>query len=304
VSLCMHPRCHLMREHTPDECGWPPAGSGAPAPTRGALPVAEDHDDYLGMDNPQDALIHPVHQVYFRAGLLACREYMARFVEATEPAIAMSIRANWWPMLGNDFGPPRQLLFDEVAETDAAARRLRPRTADELTPTQEALPIALGFLQAQQPPRGETPAPVVPKDDPPPIIDEAVTLCLLPLDDAFCARPNGHDGACGYPGRPAPVAGGVEALADAWIAKSIDVSDIIGPGETAEEALKRGLRFCAAELRAALARLQEAGYVEALRQAFLDGVDVCAGFSTQPPTMSERLKWADDWLARLQKAGR
>ena len=23
MSLCMHPRCHLMREHDPDECGWP-----------------------------------------------------------------------------------------------------------------------------------------------------------------------------------------------------------------------------------------------------------------------------------------
>ncbi len=21
--LCMNPSCHLMREHTPDECGWP-----------------------------------------------------------------------------------------------------------------------------------------------------------------------------------------------------------------------------------------------------------------------------------------
>lgn len=22
-ELCIHPRCHMMREHTPDECGWP-----------------------------------------------------------------------------------------------------------------------------------------------------------------------------------------------------------------------------------------------------------------------------------------
>ena len=50
----------------------------------------------------QRSLSNPAHQVYFRAGLLACREQMARFVEAQSPDIAQSIRANWWPQLGDD----------------------------------------------------------------------------------------------------------------------------------------------------------------------------------------------------------
>jgi hypothetical protein len=60
---------------------------------------------------------NPVAQVYFRAGLLAARETMARFVEqGGDKATAASIRANWWPSLGGDPGAPRQLRFDEVAD--------------------------------------------------------------------------------------------------------------------------------------------------------------------------------------------
>ena len=94
-----------------------------------------------------DSLLHPAQQVYFRAGLLACREYMARFVEAESPSIANSIRANWWPSLGQDFGPPRQLDFAEVTSGEFGTPDFRVKTADEVSPTQEALPIALGFLQ-------------------------------------------------------------------------------------------------------------------------------------------------------------
>lgn len=96
---------------------------------------------------PQDALLHPAHQVFFRAGLIACREYMARFVEAESPSIAMSIRANWWPSLGQDFGPPRQLDFAEVTAGEFGTPTFRPKSAEELSPTQEALPIALAFLE-------------------------------------------------------------------------------------------------------------------------------------------------------------
>lgn len=95
----------------------------------------------------QDSLLHPAHQVYFRAGLIACREYMARFVEAQDPNIAMSIRANWWPRLGEDYGPPRQLDFAEVTEGQFGTPAFRCKTAEEVSPTQEALPIALEFLQ-------------------------------------------------------------------------------------------------------------------------------------------------------------
>lgn len=98
-----------------------------------------------------DSLLHPVQQVYFRAGLIACREYMARFVESESPSIATSIRANWWPSLGRDFGPPRKLDFAELTDGEYGTPDFRIKNADEVSPTQEALPIALGFLQSQSP---------------------------------------------------------------------------------------------------------------------------------------------------------
>jgi hypothetical protein len=97
------------------------------------------------MENKPHAL-NPVSQVYFRAGLLACREYMARFVEVQDPQIAASIRANWWPRLGEDFGPPRQLSFSELTEGEYGTESFRCKTAKEVSPTLEALPIALDFL--------------------------------------------------------------------------------------------------------------------------------------------------------------
>jgi hypothetical protein len=114
----------------------------------------------------QQELLYPVRQVWFRAGLLACREYMARFVEAESPTIANSIRANWWPSLGQDYGPPRQLMFTEVTEGEFGTAAFRCKTAEEVLPTQEALPIALGFLQQQEP--GRVPLsspPVVPEEE-------------------------------------------------------------------------------------------------------------------------------------------
>ena|SRR5687768_472827 len=106
-------------------------------------------DPVISSEQQDTSLLHPAPQVYFRAGLIACREYMARFVEAQEPAIAASIRANWWPRLGPDFGPPRQLDFAEVTDGEFGTPAFRVRTADEVSPTQEALPIALAFLSDQ-----------------------------------------------------------------------------------------------------------------------------------------------------------
>ena len=63
-----------------------------------ALHAIPDEMDFLDITSR-----HPINQVYFRAGLLACREYMARFVEqGGDKATAASIRANWWPRLGDD----------------------------------------------------------------------------------------------------------------------------------------------------------------------------------------------------------
>lgn len=93
-----------------------------------------------------EVLTHnPLHQVYFRAGLLACREYMARFVEQGGNAvIAQSIRANWWPQLGEDPGAPRRHVFDEVVtETEEGFE-----TPDTYTPSIEALAKAWAFLES------------------------------------------------------------------------------------------------------------------------------------------------------------
>ncbi len=94
----------------------------------------------------QGALANPAHQVFFRAGLLACREYMARFVEPQSPTIAASIRANWWPDLGQDFGPPRLIEWNELTEGEYGEASFRCKEKEEISPTVEALPIALKFL--------------------------------------------------------------------------------------------------------------------------------------------------------------
>jgi hypothetical protein len=95
-------------------------------------------------------LYNPESQVFFRAGLIACREYMARFVEAQDPVIANSIRANWWPRLGDDLGPPRKLDFGELTEGEYGQVGFRVRDAEEISPTLEALPIAFDFLNQSQ----------------------------------------------------------------------------------------------------------------------------------------------------------
>ena len=99
----------------------------------------------------QASLQNEVHRVWFRAGLLACREHMARFVAAESPTIAASIRANWWPDLGEDPGGPRRLHWSEVASGGDDG----PWTARNPGISVEALPVALQFLcvAAQMDPR-------------------------------------------------------------------------------------------------------------------------------------------------------
>lgn len=93
---------------------------------------------------------NPVHQVFFRAGLLACREYMARFVEqGGDTVTAASIRANWWPSLGTDPGPPRLYRFDELCDevTDDTGKTTWP--SKEVDPSVEALARAHIFLETR-----------------------------------------------------------------------------------------------------------------------------------------------------------
>lgn len=76
---------------------------------------------------------NPVSQVMFRAGLLAARESLARFVEQGGDAnTAASIRANWWPALCPDPGKPRRHRFDEVADLqEKQAQLVRNLTGEQ-----------------------------------------------------------------------------------------------------------------------------------------------------------------------------
>lgn len=90
---------------------------------------------------------NPLTQVYFRAGLLACREYMARFVEqGGDATTAASIRANWWPRLGDDPGPPRLFDFVELCEESDGPDGKPVFKTLEISASVEALPAAYQFL--------------------------------------------------------------------------------------------------------------------------------------------------------------
>ena len=108
----------------------------------------DPHDAMLQKqhDEAQGPLANAAHKVYFRAGLLACREHMARFVESQDPSIAASIRANWWPDLGPDMGPPRRIEWGELTEGEYGESGFRVKEPHEISPTIEALPIAQHFL--------------------------------------------------------------------------------------------------------------------------------------------------------------
>ena len=92
----------------------------------------------------QQAFYNPAVTVRFRAGILVCREIMARFVEqGGDSKTAESIRANWFPALGPDPGKPRQLNFDEVAEEVGDNIKTKP-----IDPSVEALAEAYAFICA------------------------------------------------------------------------------------------------------------------------------------------------------------
>lgn len=89
------------------------------------------------------AFHHPVRQVMFRAGLLAARESLARFVAAQDEHIATSIRANWWPRLGADPGPPRKNTWAEWYEGEWPDGKV----IGPANPSIEALAHAYIFLE-------------------------------------------------------------------------------------------------------------------------------------------------------------
>lgn len=108
----------------------------------------EQRSQSVGLTNEelQAAMLNPATQVMFRAGLLACREYMAAFVEqGGDKSTADSIRANWWPSLGPDPGRPRRLKWEEFYEGEYPNGRAK--TKEEVSPSIEALVQAAIFLQ-------------------------------------------------------------------------------------------------------------------------------------------------------------
>jgi hypothetical protein len=100
----------------------------------------------------QSNLMNPATEVYFRAGLLACREHVARLIEDEHPALAARVRTAWWPELGEDCGAWAQ---DAPALQDdgGAVQRLLVMGLGDASPTLEALPIAQRFLQNGRTPR-------------------------------------------------------------------------------------------------------------------------------------------------------
>lgn len=103
----------------------------------------------LGPDGVTRLWTGPVtdtERIMFRAGLVAAREWAAHFIEAESPHLAASIRANWFPELGPDFGPPRKHRWNEVTEGEFGTPSFRAKNRGELDPTLEALPVAFKFL--------------------------------------------------------------------------------------------------------------------------------------------------------------
>ena len=96
----------------------------------------------------QEACYNPAVQVRFRAGFLACREIMARFLEQDGnpygKICATSIRANWCPVFGPDPGAPRQLRYDEVAIEVGDRIDAKP-----IDPSVEALAFAWAFIETR-----------------------------------------------------------------------------------------------------------------------------------------------------------
>ena len=66
-------------------------------------------DDSL--DGPDGYVTDERAEEYFVGGLVAMREMLAQFIEAQDPTMAQSIRANWKPEWGKDPGKPDEIYL-------------------------------------------------------------------------------------------------------------------------------------------------------------------------------------------------
>lgn len=106
------------------------------------VPAKDMHDT---MEVPMhDTVFNAVHRVYFRAGLLAFREAIARAIEPNDPLLARDIRAAWWPaLLGANPGEPRPMAWNELTTGgEEGPWAINPA----LGPSTEALSYAHAFL--------------------------------------------------------------------------------------------------------------------------------------------------------------
>lgn len=110
----------------------------------------KDIDERSGLPM-HETCINGVHRVYFRAGLIACREWMGRLLEPQSHAVAALVRMTWWPGLGPDPGKPRKNEFAELA-VELGDGTYVPAAVN---PSIEALPIALAFIEAGERERDE-----------------------------------------------------------------------------------------------------------------------------------------------------
>lgn len=103
---------------------------------------AKDMSEITGMPM-HDTVFNAVHRVYFRAGLLACREFVARQLEPQSQALSALVRLTWWPGLGADPGQPRRNDFFELADELKDGTYVHKSVEVSV----EALPIALQFIE-------------------------------------------------------------------------------------------------------------------------------------------------------------
>jgi hypothetical protein len=104
-------------QHTPDKCEIAASEAHSRAYLNGVLELLRaDHERQL--TNAYAEGRKDQAEESFRDGWLDCRATMARFVEPNSPAIAMSIRANWKPSLGDD---PERRQVEQRCEAQGAS---------------------------------------------------------------------------------------------------------------------------------------------------------------------------------------
>lgn len=84
--------------------------------------LIEERDQSRSIAAVANAVASASERWAFINGAQACREMIARFVEATNPTIANSIRLNWKPSWGDDPGAPTEEKYADAAPCEISAK--------------------------------------------------------------------------------------------------------------------------------------------------------------------------------------